>query len=52
MKLGLPSLRLYGTQSENYRGIFDNYGGSCGKISDIYRGHYVSELEILNVKMP
>ena len=35
------------TQSEIYRGIFDNYGGTSGKIFDTYRGHYVGEVNIL-----
>ena len=37
------------TQSEIYRQIFDNYGGTSGKIFHIYRGHYVGEVQILNV---
>ena len=32
-----------------YRGIFDNYGGASGKISNIYSGHYVGEVQILKV---
>ena len=38
-----------GSQSEIYRGIFDNYGGTSGKIFDNYRGHYVGEVQIFNV---
>ena len=37
------------TQSEIYRGIFGNYGGTSGKIFDNHRGHYVGEVQILNV---
>ena len=32
------------TQSEIYRGIFDSYGGTSGKIFDNYYGHYVGEV--------
>ena len=41
-------LSIY-SQSEIYWGIFDNYGGTSGKIFDNYRGHYVGEVQILNV---
>ena len=34
------------TQSEIYRGIFDDYGGTSGKIFDNYRGNYVGEVQI------
>ena len=32
------------TQSEIYRRIFDNYGGTSGKVFVNYRGHYVGEV--------
>ena len=37
------------SQLEIYRGIFDNYGGASGKISDKYRGQYVGEMQVLDV---
>ena len=30
-------------------GIFENYGGAAGKIFDNNRGHYVGEVQFLNV---
>ena len=37
------------SQSEIFQGIFDNYSGTSGKIFDNYHGHYVGEVQILNV---
>ena len=37
-------IRSLSTQSEIYRGIFDNYGGTTMKIFDNYRGHCVGEV--------
>ena len=39
------SVRPLYTQSEIYRGNFNNYGGAIGKISTNYHGHYVGELQ-------
>ena len=36
-------------QSEICRGIFGNYGGASRKISYNYRGHYVREVQTLNL---
>ena len=32
------------SQSEIYRGISDNYGGTSGKIFGNYRGQYIGEV--------
>ena len=37
------------TQSEIYRGIFDYYGGASGNLCNKYYGHYVGQVQILNV---
>ena len=44
MKSFVDNSKRITTQSEIYRGIFDNYGGTNGEIFDNYRGHYLGEV--------
>ena len=43
------SWQIIDSQSEIYRGILIYYGEVNGKVSNIYHGQYIGEIQILNL---